>query len=516
MVIGVLDKVRDIKKNGVPVSDKPFSTQLRMTEQEALQAFGHTSFRDGQEEAVKEVLYGRSGVLLVYPTGHGKSLVFELPSLMVDEMTIVVSPLIALMKDQVDKLRKLGIDAIFINSSMTPKEQREALGRLMRGEPKMVYVSPERFTNNEFNRAFNGLDVGIFAVDEAHCISRWGHDFRRAYSKLGEVIERVKPRQVIAATATATRKVQDDICKNLGIPKAKRFVRSVHRPNLILAVVEGSRYSRLNVMASFVADFHKKGQRTGVIYSSWRSHAEDIGSFLNRNGIPATVYHGGKSPKVRTAIQDEWADNGGTIVATSAFGMGIDKPDVRFVIHDGLSQSIEEWYQESGRAGRDGNEALCLSFWDDEPRGRSSDWRVQEVLINQGNPRAEDVEMLWVWLRDEARSQANGGEDAAILNLTQKEMEQKSGCYSASGCMTFLYKKGAVKKLARGRYEVSLKVNGSFDYSELTARREERLAKIQEVVQFYKSAECRSALVCDHFGDDSFKGPCTSCDNCNP
>ena len=833
-----LDKVKDAR------APKPKS-KLKMSALDALKVFGHSSFREGQEEVINEVVGGSDGVLAVFPTGYGKSLAFQLPSLMSDNLTVVVSPLIALMKDQVDKLQSLGVNAILINSTLTDKETTIALAEVSSGGITALYVAPERFRNKQFISAIQKMDIDILAIDEAHCfigdtmvltpegerridslrvgdsvisslsggagpvigkvsrlflhrgmdvwkiringrdtycdggqeffvkntgfvsvdrlqcgheiiieaegcvrgvrdgsgdassegeaseqvllsempegglredengcdggqgvpdvqeavsdkagiqdralldamwpafgeeeggvfgedgsgqsderpdcsgrhveksegnrqaqrpsrgerkgsdegrelscrcgkslnklhcsdgslsgrewlsntlqaglvvavgkshggsgrplsqvaedtgsrppegvvfdfarvesvsrveqgstlptgeclgknpvgvrlydievegthsffangslvhncISRWGHDFRPAYSDLGGAVEMLDPRQVVALTATATKKVRDDICHVLGIPNAKRFVKSVYRKNLQLGVIQETGYSRLNTISELVRDFKEDGDITGIIYSTTRREAEEICKHLKDRGLSAMFYHAGLKPVDRSEVQNKWVQEGGVIVATCAFGMGIDKADVRFVFHSGLSPSIEDWYQSIGRAGRDGKDSLCLTICDFK-----DDYRTQMFLINMTSPTGEDVNSFWEWLRGEAVSQAKAGAKSTEVKMTQKVMAEASGCQNVGACISVLKKKFLVETLGRGRYKVSLRDHTEIDMTVLTALRNEKIAKLNQVCNFYRTKGCRFDIVCEYFGDDASPGGCGHCDNCS-
>lgn len=507
----MIDKIRRMKERASLGSSTvlPRSTEPKLTTAEALSVFGHTGFRPDQEEIINEVINGRDGVLVVFPTGYGKSLLYQVPALVVDGMAVVVSPLIALMKDQVDKLQHIGVKALLINSSLTAKEEREAMLQIISGAVKVLYVAPERFDNGEFNTSIYGVRVSLLAVDEAHCISRWGHDFRPSYSRLAKAILNMKPERVVALTATATKRVQDDICASLGIAGAKRFVKGVYRPNLRLAVMSGFGISRTEAMREIVEDFQKAGHNTGIIYSPTRNMAVSICTYLQERGIDSTFYHAGMKPGDRKTVQNKWMDNGGIIVATSAFGMGIDRPDVRFVIHSGLSSSIEDWYQEIGRAGRDGNESLCLTLWD-----YRQDYGTQMILIDVVSPRGQDVQDFWAWLRSVALRNAKPNDETATVNMIQKDMGMAADCVNVGGCISFLKKKGLVRKLERGKYRVSLTGGSNLDCSGLDKIRQEKIDKVDAVVSFYQSGDCRVASICDYFGDTSFSGKCGACDNC--
>ena len=515
-----LDRVRKLRAEGKlnlqdpvavevrPPPPKP-KTGLAMTKEEAMAVFGHNGFRPGQEEVVDEVLNGTKGVMVVFPTGYGKSLTYQVPALMMEGMSIVVSPLIALMKDQVDRLQSRGIGAVLINSSLTPAEEREALTEVASGSVKVIYVSPERFENKSFCSALKELDISLLAIDEAHCISRWGHDFRPAYADLGPVAKWMQPKQVMALTATATTRVQDDICTSLGLLDAARFVRGVYRPNLELGVVEGLGMRRVQGMAEVVSSYVAQGQGTGIVYTVTKRAAEEICGYFKKCDIRASFYHAGLPGKQRTEIQEDWAKNGGVIVATCAFGMGIDKDDVRFVLHSGLSQSIEDWYQEIGRAGRDGKPALCASFWD-----YGDDYRTQMFLIDLTNPSGGDIRRFWTWLKAVAKSEMQPGCKTVTVNMTQKVMAESSGCVNVGGCIGYLKRSGHVATLGRGKYRVDLERADLVNFDELEEVRQAKIEKVNEVVRFYRSRDCRMAEVCGYFGDMSFSGGCKVCDNC--
>jgi superfamily II DNA helicase RecQ len=810
----------------------------KMSIDDALKAFGHTEFREGQKEAIMEAMSGSNGVMCVFPTGAGKSLVYQIPSLISENLTIVVSPLIALMKDQVDKLQSLGINAILINSSLPMQDAKLAMAEVFSGGVRALYVSPERFGNPEFNRSIEKMDVDIFAVDEAHCfigssmvltpdgerridslrvgdevissgpscqpivgrvsrlfihrgldvwkvringrdtycdggqeffvkntgfvrvdrlqcgheiiiesaesrlsgvrdsqddansqgqtakqvlldevpkigvgedknscdggqgvsglreivsdeagiqdrvlfdavwpafgeeegrgfgadgsgqsdkrpgssrcyveksegnrqvqgesrrkwegfdsggeracpcgeshdkshcsdgalsgwewlsdalqaglvvsigeshsgsgrpvsqgientrsrpaegivfnvarvesvsrvergctlptgeclggnpvgvrfydievegthnffvsgalvhncISRWGNDFRPAYAELGGVIERINPRQVVALTATATEKVREDICRSLHIEGAKRFIQSVYRPNLQFAIVEATGHERDEYIRVV-----SEGANTGIVYAATRKDAESITEYLCTHGVKATCYHAGLHPKKRTEIQNEWSEDGGIIIATSAFGMGIDRPDVRFVIHNGLSPSIEDFYQAVGRAGRDGKDALCLTLCD-----FSNDYRTQVFLIDTTSPSGKDVKGFWAWLKRVAAIEAQGNSSVEI-KMIQKDMSEQSGYHNVGACISFLKQEGLVKTLGRGSYQVRLDLDDAFDVSQIDGSRQSRIDKLNQFTSLCRDNGCRYRHICDYFGDLSLDKDCGKCDNC--
>jgi ATP-dependent DNA helicase RecQ len=317
--------------------------------------FGFSSFRSGQKEIIDEILDGRD-VFAAMPTGGGDSLCYQLPALLLPGLTVVISPLVALMKDQVDGAQDNGIPAAFLNSSLTPEEAVEVYQKLEAGKTKLLYISPERFALNHFANQLKSYDIRLFAVDEAHCISEWGHDFRPDYRNLAEIRE-LFPESVIAAfTATATEKVQKDIIKLLALKQPFLHRASFNREELSYTVVP--KYKTAAQVLSFISRY--SGQ-PGIVYRTSRADVEKTAKTLAAHGIRALPYHAGLSAEVRKRNQDLFnRDEAEVIVATIAFGMGIDKSNIRFIIHADLPRSIEGYYQETGRAGRDGLSSECL------------------------------------------------------------------------------------------------------------------------------------------------------------
>jgi ATP-dependent DNA helicase RecQ len=318
--------------------------------------FGFDTFRPNQEEIIENVLAGKN-TLAIMPTGGGKSLCFQLPALVMEGTAIVISPLIALMKDQVDALNANGIAASYYNSSQLPEIQEEVLNNLMTGQLKLLYVAPESLWN--LTNYFQKTEISLIAVDEAHCISAWGHDFRPAYTQLSRLQDEFPQTPVIALTATADRATQDDIVRQLGVDGAKRFVSSFDRPNLYLDVRPGQQ--RMQQVLRFLKD---KETESGIIYCLSRKSTQNVAAKLLAKGFKAKAYHAGIEAEERSQIQEDFInDKTPIIVATIAFGMGIDKSNVRWVIHYNMPKSIEGYYQEIGRGGRDGLPAHGLMFY---------------------------------------------------------------------------------------------------------------------------------------------------------
>lgn len=338
------------------------------TDKEILQTlktvFGFDKFKGDQLKIIKTLLKGKD-CFVIMPTGGGKSLCYQLPALMKEGTAIIISPLIALMKNQVDAIRNFGTDmgiAHFLNSSLTKQEINEVRQDLLSGKTKLLYVAPESLTKEENVNFFQDIEISFYAIDEAHCISEWGHDFRPEYRRIRAIIDEIgKKVPVIALTATATPKVQADIQKNLGMDKAEVFISSFNRPNLYYEIREKTADVDKEVV-KFIKDFKGK---SGIIYCLSRKKVEELAAFLQANDIRALPYHAGLDSATRVQNQDDFLqEKADVIVATIAFGMGIDKPDVRFVIHYDMPKSLEGYYQETGRAGRDDGEGVCVAFYD--------------------------------------------------------------------------------------------------------------------------------------------------------
>ncbi len=327
--------------------------------------FGFDKFKGNQEKIVQSVLDGKD-TFVIMPTGGGKSLCYQLPALMLEGTALIISPLIALMKNQVDSIRGYGQNddvAHFLNSSLTRAQMREVKADIVAGKTKMLYVAPETLTKEENLEFFKNSNISFVAVDEAHCISEWGHDFRPEYRRIREMIDAINPEiPIVALTATATPKVQSDIVKNLHMDDVDIYISSFNRDNLFYEVrPKGKKES---VMKQIVQILKTMPGQSGIIYVQARKSTEEIAQVLNVNGIKAAPYHAGLDAKTRSGTQDAFLmEDIDVIVATIAFGMGIDKPDVRFVIHYNMPKSIENYYQETGRAGRDGLEGRCVSFF---------------------------------------------------------------------------------------------------------------------------------------------------------
>lgn len=343
------------------------------------QYFGHESFRDGQENIIDNISSGRDA-LCIMPTGGGKSICYQIPALMSDGVAIVISPLISLMKDQVTSLNQNGIRSAYINSTLNPAQQSRAIFNAMNGEYKLIYVAPERLEAPAFLKLCNSIKISLIAVDEAHCVSQWGHDFRPSYLKIADFISRLNPRPVISAfTATATDAVKQDILNLLGLNNPFEITTGFDRKNLFFAVKRPQ--SKKKELLAIVNE-HKN--ESGIIYCATRKNVEKVSEFLNENGHSSLIYHAGLNSELRNKNQEDFInDRCNLIVATNAFGMGIDKPDVRFVVHYNMPKNLENYYQEAGRAGRDGENSDCVLLYS------PGDVHTQKFFIEHNDDNTE-------------------------------------------------------------------------------------------------------------------------------
>lgn len=427
--------------------------------------FGYTSFRNGQREIIEAILEGEN-VFAVFPTGHGKSLCYQLPALMLDGITVVITPLISLMKDQVDALRQQGIDTVsFINSTQTWDEYQNELARLRRNEIKLLYISPERLRSRRFLDILNAFPISLFVVDEAHCISQWGRDFRPAYLSLKDTIDVLQPRVISLFTATAPPEIQEDVLSVLNIPTPRTLTQGIERPNLKLIVQQNEdddqKYQRLekfltdqdpNLSMAQLGNL-KTSPKNGIIYAGRRRETEEIAIFLQRRGFRADFYHAGLEPHERTRVQEAFFDNSGNgldiVVATNAFGMGIDKPDIRYIVHWTLTGTLEEYCQEVGRAGRDEEDALCVLLFCHDDRG------LHEWFIKESAPDKQSLLKL-------LRVIENFKGSDRYRTISSEELEWMSGSKGTKVlvCLSYLEKLGFLKRWYNLPSQLSVRFRG--------------------------------------------------------
>lgn len=425
--------------NNSPSTNEAFDAMLHDV---LLSRFGFTGFRGRQLDIVRHVSKGMDA-LIVMPTGAGKSLCYQLPAL-ARGFTIVVSPLLALMKDQVDALLEKGIRATFINSSITTAERRQRIQQVQQGEWELLYVAPERFTP-EFLEQLRGVDVRLLAIDEAHCLSQWGHDFRPDYLRLGRVRRALGNVPTIALTATATPEVQEDIMNTLGLPAATRFIFGFDRDNLVLNVIHTPK-DRDKIQA--LLDNCNDGPT--LVYCATRKNVEMVTAKMREMGKPAGMYHGGMDMSERIAVQEAFMTNQCPIVvATNAFGMGVDKEDVRCIIHWDFSSTIEGYYQEIGRAGRDGKISKVVLLY------RDVDRQVHEFFIKSAYPDKRDIEAVWQGLLAEQSNPVWIKLDALAKNLPDGGSDRTAG-----SCLYALQRAGYVRRIHSSERTGRLRMTG--------------------------------------------------------
>ena len=483
-----------------------------------LERFGHRDFRPGQAAIIETVLAGHD-VLAVMPTGSGKSLCYQLPAVLRDGCALVISPLIALMKDQVDALQAQGIAATYVNSSLPPREQQERLQACRAGAYDLLYVAPERFRSPRFVEAIARTRVSLFAIDEAHCISEWGHDFRPDYLRLREAVALPDRPQVLALTATATVDVQQDIVQQLGRPDMQPFVYGFDRPNLVYRVLSlnGQKAKLQALQEALVA------QQDGstIVYTSTRRAAQEAAAFLQGRGAEVLLYHAGLSDAARKQAQDAFMERpNGLIVATNAFGMGIDKPDVRCVTHFNLPRSLEAYYQEAGRAGRDGAAAQCVLLFS------YGDVRIQEFLVEHNNPTREVVERVY----ELVAGLGPPGTDVQLSALL-RHLGRGSSAMQLAAAARLLEKAGYVEQLTNfeagddlpaGTPNTLVRLAGDpvpppalvLDEDALRRRRQHELAKIRRMVGYANARQCRRQKILGYFGETWNTANCGACDHC--
>ncbi|MFO7153688.1 MAG: ATP-dependent DNA helicase RecQ [Caldicoprobacter oshimai] len=455
--------------------------------------FGYDDFRPGQRQVVESILRGEN-TIAIFPTGSGKSLCYQLPAVIFPGTTLVISPLISLMKDQVDQLIQRGIPSTFITSILSEEEIARRMYGLSQGKYKIVYIAPERFYSEGFMDILKEVDVSFVAVDEAHCISQWGHNFRPAYLKIKDLIEQVGNPVVAAFTATANRRVQQDIIRLLDLKRYKLFVSGFDRPNLEFRV------ERPRDKQEFVLRYVKKNLgKAGIIYAATRKTVEDVYELLISRGVPAGMYHAGLSSRDRVVAQEAFSQ-GKTLVmvATNAFGMGIDKSDIRYIIHYNMPRSLEHYYQEVGRAGRDGKLACCILLYSED------DYHLNRALININYPSVTLVESVY-------NRVLKAGDKGISLEALLKGNISKQILHSAlRKLIEYNYvklKSGVVYPFLNGRkFELT--------QEEIDQHKKVELEKLDKMVEYCLSKRCLRYNILQYFNEEPTFTKCGNCSVC--
>jgi len=477
------------------------------------------AFRPGQALAIRNVL-GAIDTLAIMPTGAGKSLCYQLPALRLDGVTLVVSPLIALMKDQHDKLEQRGIEVLRLDSTLSPKDEQQALARLSEGRPCIAYVTPERLGEPRFRERLAAVHVALFVVDEAHCISQWGHDFRPAYLGLGDAVRALGRPPILALTATAPPKVKDDILAQLGIPDASVIDIGLDRPNLRYHVIQATTERKKQALLLRLLD---RQDGCGIIYAATVKAVDALADFLAGSGIECGRYHGRMRAKERERVQSAFMDHGEPriMVATNAFGLGVDKQDIRFVIHYNFPGSLESYYQEAGRAGRDGDPANCVLLYQPE------DKRIQSFFLGGRYPTPEQTRAVAEALiatyqqttgQEPADAKRADLDEATFVPLKDIAEKADTPAKKARVVLSFLKEVGFAAEAPGARFAPLTAEPPSLDeLARATSRYEQKRAqdraRLAAILRYAQSHLCRTRLLVTYFGYTD-ADPCGACDNC--
>jgi ATP-dependent DNA helicase RecQ len=482
--------------------------------------FGFPGFRPGQEEACAAALAGRD-VLVVMPTGSGKSLCYQLPALLRDDLTIVVSPLVALMQDQVEALaaRGLGDQVALINAQQDGAANARALARAARGELKLLYVAPERFSTPGFAERMAEIDLGLFVVDEAHCVSQWGHDFRPDYFRLADAARYLDARAIVASTATATPRVANDIVRRLGLRDPVLIATGFDRPNITFTALRPAPHEKYGLLAG---ELREEGALPAIVYAGTRAGSDELAARLRDDlGIQAQAYHAGLDRDTRANVQRAFlADQVDVVVATNAFGMGVDKPNVRTVIHSSVPASLEAYYQEAGRAGRDGQPARALLLAENRDKALhvhfikrdELDERLPERLADRLLASAEDAGLPGL---STPRYEADGEQVARTLGCDSDQLRALVG---------HLARAGVIQPFPSSPDRLTGRIIGEFDgrarawcRTSMGESAKARWRQYREIWAWVEGDQCRRRAILRHFGDPATAAATSACcDVCDP
>ncbi len=479
--------------------------QWKQVEKALHSRFHFDGLRPGQEEVIRSILDGKN-TLAIMPTGSGKSLCYQLPALQLRGTTIVVSPLISLMKDQHEKVEEKGIAAVELNSTIGAAETRAGMDRISNAEAELLYVTPERFSRSEFVEQMQKMNINFVVIDEAHCVSQWGHDFRPAYLGIGETLRHIGQPPLLALTATASEEVVDDIQKQLGLKELAVFRSSVLRENLNFeAQYLNTPSEKMQAVLALVREMQDS---SGIIYTATVQAAKQVHEFLKDQGVGSILYHGKLKAREREAHQNEFMNHTPRLmIATNAFGMGIDKADIRYVIHFQFPASLDAYYQEAGRAGRDGAKARCILLY------LKRDKCTQSLFLSGKYPRAEEVAQVYSTLQDFARKNLSANRETLGSHLPPHFSQKK-----VSVILSLLKQTKILKEIKRTGFKLlkaDLVPSAVDALAQVYAARAERdRTKLNDVIIYAQTALCRWQNILRYFNEESALETCGHCDNC--